>query len=81
MRKNIVIAFIFSLIVFIVINFLATIIGYSIAELIDLEVERYGDYPAFIPFRMIYSVGFFPWELLELYADMSDAGLKLFYMG
>jgi len=67
--------------VFIVINFLATIIGYSIAELIDLEVERYGDYPAFIPFRMILAAGFFPWELLDYYVNMSNTGLKVFYMG
>lgn len=74
-------AFIFSLIVFVVINFLSTIIGYSVADLIDLELERYGDYPAFIPYRMISAAGFFPWELLDDFANVSDTGLKIFYMG
>jgi len=81
MKKSMIRAFIFSLVVFIVINFLATIIGYSIAELIDLEVERYGDYPAYIPYRMIHAAGFFPWELLESYADMTLTGLKIYYIG
>jgi hypothetical protein len=81
MKKSIIRAFIFSFIVLIVISFLSTIIGYSIAELIDLELERYGDYPAFVPYRMISPMGFFPWELLDYFADVSNSGLKLFYMG
>jgi hypothetical protein len=78
MEKGMIRAFIFSFIVFVVINFLAVIIGYSIAELIDLEVDRFGEYPAFIPYRMIYGAGYFPWELLELYTDTTP---EVTYMG
>jgi hypothetical protein len=81
MKKSMVRAFIFSLIVFVVINFLAVIIGYSIDEIIDLEVDRFGDYPAFIPYRMFYGAGYFPWIHLEKYAEAASTGLKFVYMG
>lgn len=74
-------AFLFSLLVFFVISFLFWIIGYAIADLIDLEVSRIQSNPTHAILKLIYPIGMFPWEAIGRSVDMTDIGLKIYYIG
>ncbi|MFX1417604.1 MAG: hypothetical protein ACFE9N_01655 [Promethearchaeota archaeon] len=82
MKTGLVRAYLFSLITFFILNFLITIISYSIVGLlIDLELPRYSTHPVFVFFRLIYPMLFFPWDLLILGANQALIGFMVFYFG
>ena len=82
MKTSLVRAFLFSLIVFFILNFLIAIIGYAVAGLIDLELSKYQAYPTtFFIYRLVYPIGYFPWDLLILGIPHASLGFKIIYLG
>lgn len=82
MKTSLVRAFLFSLIVFFILNFLIAIIGYAVGGLMDLELSKYQTYPTtFFIYRLVYPIGYFPWDLLILGIQSGSLGFKLIYFG
>ena len=65
MEKSAGRAFIFSLIILIVLNFLFYIITYAIADMIDIEFNRVAAHPTHFVYFLIYQTHYFPWELIS----------------
>ena len=81
MKKSLGRAFIFSLLVFLALNFLFYIIGYSIAEMLDNVVDRIADHPTHSIFLLIYPSKNFPWELLNDFIIVGSLAFKIYYLG
>jgi hypothetical protein len=81
MEKSLVRAFLFSLLVFLVLNFLFFIVGYSIAGLIDLPLDRIANHPTHSIYLLTYPCRFFPWNIIEYFLSSSSPGLKILYLG
>ncbi|MFX1502306.1 MAG: hypothetical protein ACFFDH_15200 [Promethearchaeota archaeon] len=73
-------AFIFSLIVFLVSNFLFYIISYAIGEILDLVFDTIADHPSSSVFLLIYPSRYFPWELITNSVDSNTFAFKFFYI-
>ena len=78
MKKSLGRAFIFSFLVFLALNFLFLIIGYSIVELLDFQLDRVADHPTYSIFFVTYPARFFPWELLENFISTPP---KILFLG
>ena len=81
MKKSLARAFIFSLLVFLALNFLFLIIGYSIAEVLDLAIDPIADHPTHSIYLMIYPSQYLPWEHISNSIDALNLGFKIFYIG
>jgi len=82
MKTSLVRAFLFSLIVFFILNFLIAIIGYAVADLMSLELSKYQTYPTtFFIYRLVYPIGYFTWDLLILGIPHASLGFKIIYIG
>ncbi|MFX1366053.1 MAG: hypothetical protein ACFFCE_18345 [Promethearchaeota archaeon] len=73
-------AFIFSLIVFLVLNFLFYIISFAIGDILDSVFDTIADHPSSSVFLLIYPSRYFPWELITNSVDASSFAFKFFYM-
>ena len=74
-------AFLFSLLVFFVVSFLFWIIGYAVADLMDLLVSHVQSSPLYVIQRIVYPMGMFPWDAITTSMNMTNIGLKIFYIG
>jgi len=81
MKKSIFRAFIFSLILFFVLNLLFTYIGNAIYESLDYEFTRFEEHPTFILFRSMYPISWYPWVLINRIIVTSVIGIKIMYIG
>ena len=81
MEKSLLRAFLFSLAIFLVLNFLLFIIAYSMAELMESEIDRISDHPSHSIFLIVYPSRYFPWELFTNMADAGSFAFKLFFLG
>ena len=81
MKTSLVRAFLFSLIVFFILNFLIAIIGYAVADLMSLELSKYQTHPTFFIYRLVYPIGYFPWDLLIIGIPHASFGFKIIYLG
>ena len=81
MKTSFVRAFLFSLIVFFILNFLIAIIGYAVADLMSLELSKYQTHPTFFIYRLVYPIGYFPWDLLIIGIPHASFGFKIIYLG
>ncbi|MFX1601424.1 MAG: hypothetical protein ACFFB6_12565, partial [Promethearchaeota archaeon] len=62
--------------------FLIAIIGYAVGGLIDLELSKYQTYPTtFFIYRLVYPIGYFPWDLIILGIQTGSIGFKIVYLG
>ena len=81
MEKSFLRAFLFSLAIFLVVNFLLYIIAYSMADFIETEFARISDHPSHSIFLIVYPSQYFPWELFTNMADAGSFAFKLFFLG
>jgi len=81
MKKSLSRAFIFSLLVFLALNFLFYIIGYSIAEVLNLTLDSIAAHPTHSIYLMVYPSGSLPWELLSDFNTYSNLGFKVLFLG
>ena len=81
MRKSLGLAFVFSLIVFLALNFLFIIIGYSIAGVLDLVLNPIETHPTFSVYLIVYASQYLPWEQIINSLDALTLGFKIFYIG
>lgn len=82
MKTSLVRAFLFSLIIFFILNFLIAIIGYAVGGLIDLELSKYQTYPTtFFIYRLVYPIGYFPWDLIIYGIQTGSIAFKVVYLG
>jgi len=81
MKKSIGRAFIFSFLVFIALNFLFYIIGYSIVGMVDLLLDRIAAHPTHVIYLMTFPSKFFPWEILSEFISAGTFGFQLIYLG
>jgi len=80
MKHSLLRAFLFSLLIFFALNFLFYIIGYSVAELLDLPFSRIADHPTHSINLITYPAEYFPWELID-YFTIAALGFKIVYLG
>lgn len=80
MEKNIRMAFVFSLITLILLNFLFYIIGFSIEGLLDYEMNDIATNPIWILYRLFQPFGHFPFDLAGL-IEAPVLGHLLRYIG
>ena len=81
MKKSLGRAFIFSLLVFLALNFLFYIIGYSIAGMVDLLLDRIAAHPTHVIYLMIYPSQYFPWEILSSFSNVGTLGFQILFLG
>jgi len=81
MKTGLIRAFLFSLIVFFILNFLFTIIGNSIYQSLEFEFTRFAEHPTFIIFRLIYPFHSFPWDIFNRIITVPEIGIKTMYIG
>ncbi|UCC18585.1 MAG: hypothetical protein JSV62_10805 [Promethearchaeota archaeon] len=81
MKHSLIRAFLFSLIVFLALNFLFYIIGYSVEDLLYLPLSRIAEHPTHIIYLITYPVNWFPWELIEDFISASSLGFKIYTLG
>jgi len=81
MKKSLGRAFIFSLLLFFVLNFLFTIIGNAIYQSLDYEFTRFAEHPTFIIFRLMFPIHYYPWDLVNLIIITTEIGIKIMYIG
>ena len=81
MKHSLFRAFIFSLLVFLALNFLFFIIGYASTDTLDLPLGRIADYPSHSIYVITYPVRYFPWELIERFTSVLALGFKIMYLG
>lgn len=81
MKHSIFRAFIFSLLVFIVLNFLFFFICYAVEDILDLPLGRIADHPTYSIYAITYPASYFPWELIERFINVLSFGFKLLYLG
>ena len=81
MEKSLFRAFIFSLLIFIGINFLLYITMYSIAGLMDMIFDRIATHPSYTAYTLIYPSSYFPWELIFTGIDSSSIPFAIMYIG
>jgi len=74
-------AFIFSLLIFFILNFLFWIIGYGVADLLDLQIARIKQSPTHVILELVYPMGMFPWEAVGRSIASTGIGFKIFYIG
>jgi hypothetical protein len=80
MEKSFARAFIFSLIIFFVLNFLIYVISYAIGGILDLLFGPIAAHPTQSVYLLIYPTRFFPWELINRAISASIA-FKIYYLG
>jgi hypothetical protein len=81
MKHSLFRAFLFSLLVFLALNFLFFIIGYAGSGLLDAPLSRIADHPSHSIHVITYPVNWFPWELIERFIITNSIWFKLFYIG
>ena len=81
MKKSLGRAFIFSFLVFILLNFLFYIIGYSIAGMVDIVLDRIAAHPSHAIYLMVNPAQYFPWEILSLFSSTGILGFQIRYLG
>jgi hypothetical protein len=82
MEKSLLRAFLFSLLVFLALNFLFYIITYSVADLFDLLINNISDHPSHGIYLTTYPTHYFPWELFERFAETSTtSAFKIYWLG
>ncbi len=79
MKHSLFRAFLFSLLVFLALNFLFFIIGYAVANILDFPLGRIADHPTHSIHVITYPVQWFPWELIER-SIINDIGFKIYYL-
>lgn len=82
MEKSLFRAFIFSLVVFIGLNFLVffTVYSSSVQVVLEMELERIAAHPSHIGYTMIYPSRFFPWQLIQLGIENSSYQFTIYYI-
>ena len=80
MKTSLIRAFLFSLILFFIINFLIVIISYSVAGYLDLHLATISIEPLIIIVDLIHPIGMFPWEAIQRSFN-SIPGFNILYMG
>ncbi|MHA2007561.1 MAG: hypothetical protein ACXABO_07965 [Promethearchaeota archaeon] len=80
MKKSLVRAFLFSLLIFLVLNFLIYIVAYAIADLLNAVFDPIANHPTHSIYLMIYPSRYFPWELIGNSIDATLA-FKILYLG
>ena len=81
MKHSLLRAFLFSLLIFLALNFLFFIIGYTVAEILDLPLGRIADHPTHSIHLITYPAEYFPWELIDYFTSNSSLGFKILYLG
>jgi len=81
MGKSLLRAFIFSLIIFLGLNFLLYIIGYSIGGILDLLLTRITDHPTHTIYLFIYPSQFLPWDIIGRGINTASIAFKIIYFG
>ncbi|KKK41602.1 hypothetical protein LCGC14_1983720 [marine sediment metagenome] len=81
MKTSILRAFLFSLIVFFILNFLFTFIGNAIYQSLDYEITRFGDHPTFVLFRLMFPIHWYPWVLIDRIIVTLEVGIRIMYIG
>ena len=84
MEKSLFRAFIFSLLIFLVLNFLFCIITYSMGDIIEeFMFDPIAAHPSHAIHLTIYPVRYFPWELITTFFDrVSDESVfYLYFLG
>jgi hypothetical protein len=75
MKKSLLRAFLFSLIIFFALNFLFYIIGYSRPGALDLALNPIAAHPTHSIYLLVYPSRYLPWELLGNITVYSSFGL------
>ena len=81
MKKSLGTALILSLLVFVMLNFLFWIIGYSMEGTLESQFDIIANYPGWIIVKLFYPMARFPWTFLDLASQTSSDGLKVIYIG
>ncbi len=81
MRKGLLTAFFLGLIVFILLNFLFWIIGYSIVGTLDAQINYIATEPRTLLVRLVYPIAGYPWEIIENAANTSFDGIRVMLIG
>lgn len=81
MKKSLARAFLLSLIIFVALNFLFYIIGYSVGGLLNTLLDRIAAHPTHSVYLFIYTSQYFPWELIGKGIDVASLAFKIFYFG
>ncbi len=81
MEKSLVRAFIFSLIAFLVLNFLFYIITYSLADMLAAVFNPIAAHPTHSIYLLVYPSQYFPWVLIEYFISSATIAFKILYIG
>jgi hypothetical protein len=81
MEKSLVRAFLFSLIAFLVLNFLFYIITYSLADMLDAVFNPIVAHPTHSIYLLVYPSQYFPWVLIEYIISAGSLAFKILYIG
>ena len=81
MQKSLFRAYIFSLLIFIGINFLLYITMYSFAGLLNMIFDRIANHPTYIAYTLIYPSSYFPWELIFTGIEAPSIPFTIMYIG
>lgn len=81
MKKSLGRAFLFSLLVFLVLNFIFYILTYSIADMLAAVFNPIAAHPTHSIYLLIYPSQYFPWQLIEYFIASGSLAFKLLYLG
>ncbi|MBN1801287.1 MAG: hypothetical protein JW891_07260 [Candidatus Lokiarchaeota archaeon] len=81
MRKGLLTAFILSMLVFVLLNFLFWIIGYAIVGTLDSQIDYISTEPRIILVRLVYPIAGYPWEIIEGAANTTFDGIRVMLIG
>ena len=80
MKHSLFRAFLFSLLVFLALNFLFFFIAYAVEGILDLPLDRIADHPTYSIYAITYPASHFPWELIERFINVLALGFKMLYL-
>ncbi len=80
MEKSLSRSFIFSLLIFLVLNFLLIIVTYAIGNILNFLIDDITSHPTFSIYLFVYPSRYFPWDLISSGIAASLA-FKIFYFG
>ena len=81
MEKSLVRAFLYSLIAFLVLNFLFFVIGYAIDDNLGNMFDIMADHPTMVIYTLVRPISNFPWDIIEFINLVIGNGRKIMYVG